>query len=298
MPNDLLRYLPIRISRAVAALPERIAEGLTEIRLRAGGPVSVTSGGRNHTFTESGLLCPVERALRCCESELEECVALLSRSSLYSFGDTVKNGYIPFGDGCRAGVCGEGIVQNGETLGFRKIHSVNLRQRRFIRDFGLEAAKRVSENGLKGALVYSPPGFGKTTLLRSVAALLSDGSLGRAYRVALADERGELFVPELAAGLTDAVRGLKKAEAARLLCRSMSPEVLICDELSPEDAGAMTDALNTGVCVIASAHADSVSGLKSRPFIAKLLETGAFPLLIGIGEGFRYRVEERGELKL
>ena len=292
MLEQLTLYLPIRLSRAVAALPEKVTNSLTEIRLRLDGPASVTSGGRNYTFTAEGRPCPPERALLCTETELQECVALLSRSSLYSFGDTVKNGYIPFGRGCRAGVCGEGIIKDGQTEGFRKIYGINLRLRRFIKDFGTEAARRVCENGLKGALVYSPPNCGKTTLLKSMARALSDGSLGRAFRVGLCDERNELYVPELTAGLVDAVCGIKKAAAATLLLRSMSPEILICDELTPDDASAMINAVNTGVCVIASAHAETERDLKSRPFIKSLIETGAFPLLIKIGADFRYVVKE------
>ncbi len=285
--NRLLPYLPRRIALAAARLPDAVRAGVTEIRLRLGGPVSATVGGRNRFFTAEGRLCALEAALQCTEDDLAECVALLTGASLYSFGDALRAGFLPFGDGCRAGICGDAAVRDGVFTGFTRIYGVNLRLCGFFKDYGESAVRFIRRGGLKGALVYSPPGGGKTTLLRSIAYLLS-----REYRVAIADERYELFVPELRHGLTDALCGLKKGEALPLLCRSMSPQVIICDELAAEDEAPLAGCLNAGVCVIASAHAESADGLLSRPFIRRLAESGAFPLLIGIGEGFKYKVEE------
>lgn len=285
--HRLLPFLPARIAFAAAHLPPQTAEGLSEIRLRLGGPVSATSGGKNLCFDAEGKISAAEKALRCGAEELKECIALLTHASLYSYGDELCAGYLPFGDGCRAGVCGEAIVRDGVFRGFSEIYGINLRLSRFVADCGESAARRICERGLRGALVYSPPGMGKTTLLRSIAAKLS-----RRYRVALADERYELYVPQLRAGLVDALCGLKKSTALSLLCRSMSPQVIVCDELAAEDETAVLNALGAGVCIIASAHADSAEGLYTRPFVRRLLENGAFPLLIGIGENFEYTVEE------
>lgn len=296
MTDTLLRYLPLRISRAFAALPDGLLDKLTEVRLRLNAPVSVSAGGFNRCFTAEGRLCAPDKGIRCGGEEIEECLALLSRSSLYSFDDTLKSAYIPFGNGCRAGVCGEAIVRNGEIAGFRRVYGINLRLRRFVKDFGAEAARRISGGGLKGALIYSPPNRGKTTLLRSIARLLSDGSAGPPRRVAIADERCELYVPELAGGLVDLMSGVRKAEAAELLCRSMSPEVIICDELSCSDGDALLQAVNAGVCVIATAHGDTRAALEKRPFVKELLDSGAFRLLIRLSaEGpFAYDIEEYG----
>lgn len=285
--HRLLPYLPARIASAAARLPDAVAENLTEIRLRLHGPVSATSGGKNRCFDLHGSLCPAEDAIVCTQEDMSECLSLLTRSSLYSCGDALSAGYLPFGDGCRAGICGDAAVRNGVLRGFGEIYGINLRLSRFIREFGRKAAQNIAGTPPRGALVYSPPNRGKTTLLRSVAALLSAN-----YRVALADERRELYVPQLRAGLVDALCGVKKSEALPLLCRSMSPEIIVCDELAAGDEAALLSALGAGVCIIASAHAESEEGLRARPFVGRLLATGAFPLLIGIGEGFKYSVKE------
>lgn len=285
--HRLLAYLPSQIANAALRLPEAVRQNVSEVRLRLNGPVSVTSGGKNRFFSQSGTLCTAEKGLFCTQNDISECISLLTRASLYSYGDTLCAGYLPFGNGCRAGICGEATVRGGVFAGFSKIYGINLRLSKFIRDYGATAARYISDGTLKGALVYSPPNRGKTTLLRSIAALLA-----REYRVALADERYELYVPELRSGLTDALCGLKKSEALPLLCRSMSPQVLVCDELAPEDEPSLLNALGAGVCIIASAHAESAEGLVSRPFVKRLLQTGAFPLLIGIGADFEYTVKE------
>ena len=287
-----LPYLPPRIGLAVTKLPKEAVNGATELRLRANAPTSLTLRGKNRCFNEDGRFCEVEKAIRADDGEIAECLSLISRSSMYSFGDTIKQGYIPFGEGCRAGLCGQGIVRDGVLTGFSRVYGINLRLKRFIGDCGYEAVRRITEKGLRSALVYSPPNKGKTTLLKSIAWLLSNGSMGKAYKVAIADERGELFVPELQNGLVDAVCGVKKTNAMELLCRSMSPEVLICDELSFEDGAVITEYMGTGVTVIASVHGQTLRELKNRPFVGALLDSGVFPLLIGIGNDFGYEVEE------
>lgn len=285
--EELISYLPLHIARGLLALPTGIVEQLTEIRLRLYGPLSVTAMGKNYFLDKVGKPCTPEKAIICTEEDISTCLSLLTKGSLYSYGDALSEGYIPFGKGHRAGICGEARVNDGKLTGFSAIHGINLRLSRFFPDYGAKAVRHIADGTLKGALIYSPPNRGKTTLLRSIAALLS-----ARYRVAIADERAELFVPQLALGLTDRLIGLKKSLALPMLCRSMSPQVIICDELAHEDEAALLNAFGAGVCIVASAHGESAASVASRPFMGRILKTGAFPLLIGIGDGFDYTVEE------
>ncbi len=287
--ESLLAYLPLPIARALLSVPEEITRGLTEIRLRLEGPLSLSVGGKNCCINGEGKPCLPQRAFICTEEHIATTLTLLTKGSLYSYGEAMCNGYIPFGKGGRAGICGEARVKDGVLTGFGTVYGINLRLCRFFPDYGAEAAARIARGALKSALVYSPPNRGKTTLLRSIAA-----RLGERYRVALADERGELYVPQLSTGLIDRLTGLKKSYALTMLCRSMSPQIIVCDELAPEDETALHNAIGSGVCIVASAHGDSADSLKKRPFIDRLLGSGAFPLLIGIGEDYGYTVEEYG----
>ncbi len=285
--QTLFPYLPLAVARLLVGIPDPVADKLTEIRLRLHGPLSVTSGGKSYFVSAGGRLCGISDAYICTDDDLSTCLSLLTKGSLYSYGDAIAGGYIPFADGCRAGISGDVRVCEGKSCGMFPISGINLRRSRFFPKYGEKAVRHIRAEGLRGALVYSPPCKGKTSLLRSIAYLLS-----QSYTVAIADERAELFVPPMALGLTDRITGVKKSTAMPMLCRSMSPRFMICDELSEEDENAVLDAVGTGVCIIASAHGDSAEGVAARPFMGRLLRKNAFPLLIGIGEDFEYRVEE------
>lgn len=291
MNNNLYKYLPLRISRAVQALPEPILSSLTEIRLRSQGPLSVTAGGKSYALKEDGTTCEPFYATKTSREEIKECLSKLCVSSLYSFEDCISKGFIPFENGGRAGICGEAIYKNGEIKGFREIHSINLRIRRHVKSFGLALAAEMISDGLKGALIFSPPNCGKTTLLRSTVHLLADGSLGRAYKLGIADERSELFTSELRASLTDAICSVPKAKAVELLYRSLSPDLIACDEISPSDGETLLDCINTGVPLLATAHASNKDELLKRPFVKKLADNGAFPLLARVYFDGDYRYE-------
>ena len=194
--------------------------------------------------------------------ELAECVCLLSRGSLYTYEESIKNGYIPLPEGGRAGVCGEMLFREGRAAGIKRITSVNLRLHRLVRNFALPLLWRYEQTGLCGCIVYAPPAMGKTTFLRSAAVLLSEGAVLPPLKVAVADERSEILSVPLSHGLLDVVSGCPKAQAIELLTRTMSPDVILCDEIGAGEAAAVLEAQNTGVRLIASAHADSLEALR------------------------------------
>lgn len=296
--DALFRYLPMRISRAVHYLPREILESLNEIRLRKDAPVSATWGRRNIVFDENGRLCRIESAIRAREDELKECLARLTDSSLYACDEFLAQGFIPLAEGGRAGVCGRAILRNGKMQGFSEISSVNLRLHRHVPDFARPLIDEYRKNGLKGALVCAPPALGKTTFLRSAAFLLSAGKGIPPKRVGIADERCEIAAGAEKAGLADIISGLPKAEAITMLTRTMAPEIIICDEISPSETEAVAEARSTGVELIASAHCQSPRDLLKRGRMKLLLESGAFPLcvILGYDRGYTCTLEKTEEL--
>jgi len=131
-------------------------------------------------------------------------------------------------------------------------------------------------------MIYSPPGEGKTTLLRELAYRLSRGD--RPYRTVLIDTRGELYdSANMSGGLLDVYTGYPKAMAIELATRTMNPECLICDEIgSKDEAEAILAAQNTGVPLIASCHAADMHGLLRRPNLRILHDARIFEMYIGI----------------
>lgn len=284
----LFKYLPLRISCAVHLLPQEILLAANEIRIRKHAPVSVTVGNKNLLFDENGSPCHISRALRATDAELNECLSKLTNGSLYTCDEFVASGFIPLAEGGRAGVCGRANLRGGKMQGFAEIYSVNLRLHRFLPDAALPLANEFARRGVCGTIVCSPPALGKTTFLRSIAYLLSTGRAGECRRVGIADERCEISVGIANQGLTEIITGAPKVEAISILTRTMSPEVIICDELSATEADAVLESQNTGVALIASAHCIDPSGLKRRGRMKQLLENGVFPLCVMLGYDGRY----------
>ncbi len=267
--------MPIRISRAIHKLPKEIFDSINEIRLRKNAPLSVTVGNKNLTLDENGCVCNLSRGICATEKELAECVYKLTEGSLYTCDKYIAQGFIPLSEGGRAGVCGR-ANQNG----FAEITSVNLRLHRFLPDTAMPLITRFETLGVCGALVCAPPALGKTTFLRSAAYLLSVGKGINPLRVGLADERCELSAGILDFGLCDVISGMPKGDAITLLTRTMSPQVIICDEISPKETQAILESQNTGVHLIASAHCGSPESLLKRGDMKSLLESGIFRLCV------------------
>lgn len=269
--EKLYKYLPPRLLFHIHSLPRNILECAGEIRLRRNYPLSISAEGKNHIVVSAD-----GKAVICDGEELNAVISTVCDSSLYSFDETVKNGFIPLSDGGRAGICGDAVYRNGRLEGFGSINSICLRVARFFPNVASELVKHYDTFGLCGALVYSPPGVGKTTYLKSVIYLLS-----KRYRVGVADEKGELSYGK-GYTLVDIITNCKKQQAIELLTLSMSPELIVCDEISPNEAEGIIAAQNSGVYLVASCHGESRDGIMKRPFIRNLIEMKVFSVLIRI----------------
>jgi len=281
--EELYKYLPARICSPALKLSKQFTSQVDEIRLRCGLPVSFTFRGENRFIDQFGRLCRLENALCAEREDIDECVAALTRSSVYTYEECIRLGYIPLDGGARAGVCGESVYSPDGARGIPRIDSVSLRVSRFVPEAARDLCRVLRRVGLRGTLVFSPPGGGKTTYLRSAAYLLASGT--NALRVGLADERNELFVPEMRGCLIDPVRGLPKANAIELLTRTMSPQVIICDEIGVSGAEELLAAQNSGVCLIASCHGNGFEEIMRRPQIALLVREKVFTQTVRLERG-------------
>ena len=263
--------LPLKVYSRICELVESgkmRAADISEIRLRVGGDSSVSAFGENIPLYE-----------RISPSEIADCVTRLCRGSVYAHMDTIRAGYIRVGEGIRVGACGI-LAADGRAVS--EITSLNIRIAHIIRGVSERFIKLCYEPPkIKSLLIYSPPGVGKTTVLRETAAQLG-GKFSR--RVALIDTRGELYIEKMFTGaMCDVLSGYPRALGIEIATRTLSPEVIICDELGDADeAKGLLSAQNTGVPIIASAHASSVGELLSRPNIRMLHDVGIFSGYVGL----------------
>lgn len=262
--DEAVRLLPLKTA---ASLGEGF-ENAEEFRLRTGCMPTALISGREVPISD----CPVSCADIACVLEKA------TRASLHTVQQDMARGFISCGFGLRLGVCGTGIISGGSVTGLRDISSVSIRIPHEVRACGGKAAEKLYRSH-DNTLIISPPGGGKTTLLRECIRYLSASGV----RVSVADERGELAAvyqgrPQFDIGsASDVMSDIPKAEAVMMLLRAMNPQLIVMDEISsPDDCAAIAAASGCGVRVIASAHAASTAELKSRAVYRALIDQGIF----------------------
>lgn len=243
---------------------------LREIRLRAERPTVFVTATRTAALP-----------WRPGKHQLEAIVEGLSEHSIYARSDETSQGFLTLRGGHRIGLCGR-IINTDHTSVLSDIGSVCIRIAAQWPGTADPLMPHLSP-ALCSILIIGMPGSGKTTLLRDIARQL--GSAKSPIQIGLVDERSELAactggIPQLDVGLcTDVVDGLSKQEAIPWLIRSMSPQLIVTDELGHSgDAEAILEALACGISVCASAHGFSLQDAAARPALALLMSRRAFDL--------------------
>jgi stage III sporulation protein AA len=293
--KEVLPYIPHPLKDYLTGMPQPAVTKLQEIRLRIGKPVILELDTGSYFLSTRGLaLTPKENdPIFADEVLVGKTLQLISSSSFYALEEEMRHGFLTLQGGHRVGFTGEAIVEQGRLKALKNISSLNFRITREILGAADELMEFIIEAHTQQplhTLIISPPGCGKTTLLRDIVRQFSDGipSLGfSGITVGLVDERSEVAgsmggVPQKNIGYrTDVLDRCPKAEGMMLLLRSMSPRVIAADELGrPEDVTAVLEVINAGVVVLATAHGRDMHEIKRRPIIRQLLQQSIFERII------------------
>lgn len=264
--NRILEYLPQNIRRRLFNID---LDDAREIRISAGKPVSVYFGDGCYYISSRGNLTRIpNNAVRATRTDIEEAMELASKSSVYSVGEEIKNGFITIGGGHRIGITGTAVTDKGEINFLKDISAMNYRLAREVVGAADKIIDKISDGvTVKNTLIISPPCAGKTTMLRDIARQLS--YMGK--RVSIVDERREIAaMHEGKTGFdlgfsADVIEGVKKSDGMLMMLRSMSPDVIITDEIGKkEDADAIEKTINSGVKIITTVHGENRKQLLYR----------------------------------
>ena len=272
-----------------------------EIRIRVRQPVLFLTDCEEQMFMKRPgyLTTDAGQAYIITAQDIKDMIVFMSRYSLFAFEQELRGGFITLEGGHRAGLSGQAVLQGVELATIRNISCINIRISHEKKGCAGELVPhlyRYQEGrpaGIYNTLLVSAPGKGKTTLLRDLIRLLSDGTTGHpGMKVSVVDERSEIAaccrgVPQNDVGMrTDVLDGCPKSAGMMLLIRTMSPQVVAVDELgSKEDVQAVAYAIHCGCSILGSAHAGTLEELMEKPALRELAVQQYFDRYLVIGQG-------------
>lgn len=286
----ILKCLPTQLAKLIL---EHNIQKLEEIRIRAHKPVILKLGQveivLNYTITTNEIIGILQN---------------ICNNSIYTYQNQICNGFITLPGGNRVGIAGNVVIKDGQVSNISYIYSLNFRISHQINGASDNILKYVLDtenNTIFNTLIVSPPGAGKTTIIRDLAKRISNGINEINFRgldVSIIDERGEIAA--MTKGIifndvgirTDVLDNVPKSIGIRMAVRSMAPKVIIADEIgNKDDVNIINYAICSGVKCIFTAHGSDMEDLLKNNEINKIINLQLFSKIIFLDE------KQKGKIK-
>lgn len=293
LSDEIINSLAINLRKKIKNLKNQ-SINIEEIRLRVNKPLIINGDSKDYFYNDiSGKLALImKNPYIVTKEDIEETFQIICKYSVHSFIDDIKKGFITLRGGHRIGIVGKVIIENGQVKNIKHISSLNIRISKEIKGCSKKVINHIikNKNHINNTIIISPPQCGKTTILRDIVRNISNGNKEYGFegvKVALIDERNEIAgsfmgIPQLDIGIrTDVIETCPKDLGIMMVLRSMSPNVIVTDEIGNEkEINALYTALNGGVGLITTVHGDSIDDIYNRAQLKGLLEGELFKKVI------------------
>ncbi len=231
---------------------------ITEIRLRLNRKITVKTVDSRFYLD---YLVTIE--------DIQYVIKTATQNSLYAYQDDIKRSFITY-NGIRIGLCGEGVTDDRTLITVKDFTSLIIRIPHEVKGISERIFSLVNKTQLNNILVISPPYSGKTTLIRDIARVYSKN-----FDTLIIDERNELYSSSYTFGENiDVFSSTAKSLIVENLIRSVSPELIVVDELFPKiDYEIINEIIRSGIHILASIHAPSLDEVKRvYPHLVELFD--------------------------
>lgn len=280
---EILEYFPIEIGQLIQNnINEFELKELEEIRIRVSKPIILKLTNKEKIIN-----------YKVNTQEILKILENITENSLYSYQKQICSGYISLKGGHRVGITGNVVMENEKVININYIYSFNFRVAKQVLGAANYIKEKVIENNnVYNTLIVSPPGAGKTTILRDLIRQISDSKT-----IGVVDERGEIAAmyknePQNDMGLkVDILSNVRKDIGIRMLVRSMAPDIICADEIgTKDDVEAIKYAVTSGVKGIFTAHGNNIESIKNSPILKELLEMRLIDKLIFLDKYNRNKI--------
>ena len=291
--TQILKYFPIKVGQVISKQINN-NQNLEEIRMRSSKPIIL-----KFTNGEKILQGLIET------EDILQTLQSICDNSIYSYQNQICEGFITIKGGHRIGITGSVVISRGKVTNINYISNLNFRIARQIIGCSNNLLKYILDipnNTIYNTLIISPPGAGKTTILRDTIRTISNGIEDLEFKgknISVVDERGEIAamykgVPQNDIGIrTDILDNIKKSEGMKMVIRSMSPDIIVADEIgSKEDVEAINYAVCCGIKGIFTAHGSSIEDLNLNPAISELIKKQIFERLVFLDKKQKGKIEK------
>lgn len=291
--EELWNVFPIWFRKKYESI-KQFGQALEEIQIRVNRCIIFIVNNKEYYVNRNKQICDVEDTKMILDvDQVKEIFCHICEYSPYAFQGELEQGFISIAGGHRIGVAGEMLIEQGKIISMKYVRFLHIRIAHERRNVANDVFKRLlCGDKMCSTLILSPPGHGKTTLLRDIVRLFSDGTeYFEGKTVAIIDERGEIAgsykgIPQLEIGKRSYVYdGCPKTEGMLMALRALAPKLIAVDEIGGEkDLEAIKHIMRCGCSIVATIHADHFDSLKTKKGYEELIYNGLFQRYVEISK--------------